>query len=218
MRLSGNKAVVVGGLLSLLGFPCAGGGGGDGIGVGSGVVWAADPGPAPAAGAMKYPDWWHDYQFGGYFSIAGSFAEETDGTNVKGLRFSFGPQGQAKGIVGKAETWLSYQHGGDLEVYGIGLQLTGIPFYRTWGGLGFLLNHGFEYRTESPHEGFGGFVGPGVEGILWFGNHVQLTAGIEHDFGIGTRSQDVFHLGIGFGHRFWPPKLPPGVPAPGESP
>jgi len=207
MRLSGNKAMVVGGFLLLLG------GGGDG----SGVVWAADPAPAPAAGDWKYPDWWHDYQFGGYFSIAGSFAEETDGTNVKGLRFSFGPQGQVKGIVGKAETWLPYQHGGDLEVYGIGLQLTGIPFYRKWGGFGFLLDHGFEYRTESPHEGFGGFVGPGVEGVFWFGTHVQLTAGIEHDFGIGTRSQDVFHLGIGFGHRFWPPRLPPGVPAPKES-
>jgi hypothetical protein len=179
---------------------------------------ATDPSPAP--GAKKNPDWWHDYQFGGFFSLSGTFAEETDGTNVKGLRFSFGPQGQVKHIVGKAETWLSFQQGndlekgGDLEVYGIGLQLTAIPFFRKWGGLGFLMDHGLEYRTESPHEGFGGFIGPGVEGVFWFGTHVQLTAGIEHDFGIGTRSQDLLHLGIGFGHRSWPPTLPPGVPAP----
>ena len=190
---------------------------------------AADPIPAPAAGASapadpapepgpakKAPDWWHDYQFGGFFSLMPTFAEETDGTNVKGLRFSFGPQGQVKHIIGKAETWVSFQQGGDLDVYGIGIQLTAVPFFRKWGGLGFLMNHGLEYRTESPHEGFGGFIGPGVEGILWFGMHVQLTAGIEHDFGIGTRSQDLLHVGIGFGHRVWPPKLPPGVPVPGH--
>ncbi|HYV20403.1 MAG TPA: hypothetical protein VFC25_15375 [Verrucomicrobiae bacterium] len=170
--------------------------------------------PEPEAG-QKPADWWHDYQFGGFFSLTPTFAEETDGTNVKGLRFSFGPQGQVKHIIGKAETWLSFQQGGDLDVYGIGIQLTAIPWFRKWGGLGLLINHGFEYRTESPHEGFGGFVGPGVEGILWFGMHVQLTAGVEHDFGIGTRSQDLFHVGIGFGHRVWPPKLPAGVPIPG---
>jgi hypothetical protein len=189
------------------------------------LVLAVEPASAPTTGpAKKDPDWWHDYQFGGFFSLSGTFAEETDGTNVKGLRFSFGPQGQVKHIVGKAETWLSFQRGndldqgGDLDVYGIGIQLTAIPFYKKWGGLGFLMNHGLEYRTESPHEGFGGFIGPGVEGLLWFGMHVQLTAGVEHDFGIGTRSQDVFHIGIGFGHRDWPPKLPPGLPAPTGEP
>ncbi|HEV8199979.1 MAG TPA: hypothetical protein VGS03_08155 [Candidatus Polarisedimenticolia bacterium] len=175
---------------------------------------AADPAPAPETG-KKPSDWWHDYQFGGFFSLTPTFAEETDGTNVKGLRFSFGPQGQVKHIIGKAETWVSFQQGGDLDVYGVGVQLTAVPFFRKWGGLGFLMNHGLEYRTESPHQGFGGFVGPGVEGILWFGMHVQFTAGVEHDFGIGTRSQDLFHVGIGFGHRVWPPKLPPGIPIPG---
>ena len=208
MRLSGIPVLVVGGILSFLL---------------AGAVRAEEPTqPAPPSDpTKKTPDWWHDYQFGGYFSIAGTFAEETDGTNVKGLRFSFGPQGQVKGIVGKAEMWLSYQQGndleegGDLEVYGVGFQLTGVPYYRKWAGLGFLLNHGFEYRTESPHEGFGGFVGPGVEGLFWLGSHVQLTAGIEHDFGIGTRSQDVLHFSVGFGHRIWPPRVPKGVPEPG---
>jgi hypothetical protein len=56
-----------------------------------------------------------------------------------------------------------------------------------------------------------------VGGLLLLLGFPCAGDGIEHDFGIGTRSQDVFHLGIGFGHRYWPPRLPPGVPAPKES-
>ena len=171
-----------------------------------------DSPPAPPPKTMTPPSWWHDYQFGGYVTLAGTWEEETDGTNVKGLRLSFGPEGRVKNIVGKMEGWLAFRQGGDLDVYGVGLELAGVPYYRKWVGLGFLVNHGLEYRTESPHEGFGGFVGPGVEGIFWLGKHVQLRAGIEHDFGIGTRSRDVFRLSIGFGHRYWPPKIPKGIP------
>ena len=211
MRLSGVPVLLAFGVLSLVMIA--------GIAPARADDPEAKPEPGPADPTKKLPDWWQDYQFGGYFSFAGTFAEETDGTNVKGLRLSFGPQGQVKGIIGKAEMWLSFQsgndleEGGDLEVYGLGFQLTGIPYSSKWAGLGFLLNHGLEYRTESPHEGFGGFFGPGVAAIFWAGSHVQLTAGIEHDFGIGTRSQDVLHLSIGFGHRYWPPRIPKGVPA-----
>jgi hypothetical protein len=230
MRLSGIPVLLVGGILSLA---LAGAGAARAGEAAGAVALAADP-PAkpepppsdppakhePADPTKKLPDWWDDYQFGGYFSIGGSFAEESDGTNVKGFRLAFGPQGQVKGIVGKAEMWLSYQQGndvsegGDLQVYGVGFQLTGIPYYRKWVGFGFFVDHGFEYRTESPHEGFGGFFGPGAEGIFWIGSHVQITAGLEHDFGIGTRSQDVLRFSIGFGHRYWPPRVPKGVPIP----
>ena len=148
--------------------------------------------------------------------------------NVKGLQLSFGPEGRVKNIVGKIDAWLSVRRGdappgaggedGDLDIYGVGLSLAAFPFYWKVAGLGFLLDHGLEYRTESPHQGFGGFIGPGVQGILYFGKHVELTAGVEHDFGIGTHSRDVFRIGIGFGHRIWPPRVPKGVPVKEPSP
>jgi len=172
----------------------------------------ARPAPAPPASA-KTPDWWNEYELGGYASLMGTFEEETDGTNVKGLRFSFGPEGKVKDIQGRMDLWLSVRQGGDLDVYGVGFEIAAVPFASRWAGLGFLLDHGIEYRTESPHEGFGGFIGPGVEGVFWLGDHVRLTAGVEHDFGIGTRSRDVFRLSLGFGHRRWPPKIPKWVPA-----
>jgi hypothetical protein len=167
--------------------------------------------PAPPSSA-KLPDWWNDYQVGGYASLMGTFEEETDGTNVKGLRFSFGPEGKVKNIQGRMDVWLSVRQGGDLDVYGVGFEIAAVPFASRWAGLGFLLDHGIEYRTESPHEGFGGFIGPGMEGVFWLGDHVRLTAGVEHDFGIGTRSRDVFRLSLGFSHRRWPPKIPKGAP------
>lgn len=172
------------------------------------LAFPADPPPK----TMTPPSWWHEYQFGGYFSIAGTFEEETDGTNVKGLRLSFGPEGRVKNVIGRMEGWLAFRQGGDLDVYGLGLELGAVPFSRKSVGLGFFMNHALEYRSESPHQGFGGFIGPGVEGVFWLGKHVQLRAGVEHDFGIGTRSRDVFRLILGFGHRFWPPKIPKGVP------
>lgn len=181
-----------------------------------GEARAAGAAPAPTAPAppasAKLPPWWNDYQVGGYASLMGTFEEETDGTNVKGLRFSFGPEGKVKNIQGRMDVWVSVRQGGDLDVYGVGFEIAAVPFAGRWAGLGFLLDHGIEYRTESPHEGFGGFIGPGVEGVFWLGDHVRLTAGVEHDFGIGTRSRDVFRLSLGFGHRRWPPKIPKGVP------
>lgn len=152
-------------------------------------------------GDEEMPYWWSALEFEGFVAAAWTHEGESDGTDVEGPKLIYGLRGSGDDLMGMIDGWISVRKGGDLEIYGLGAELVPILFYRPWFGLGPILNAGLEYRTESPHQGYGGFFGVGGEVIFWLGRHWQVTLEAERDFGIGTHSGNQLGFSVGFGHR-----------------
>jgi hypothetical protein len=161
-------------------------------------------------GDERMPYWWRGQEFDGFVAMAWTHESESDGTGVEGPKFIYGFRGSGDELMAEVDGWLSIRHGGELDIYGVGAELVPILYYRPWFGLGPIINTGLEYRTESPHQGWGGFFGVGGEALLFVGRHWQVAVGAERDFGVGTHSRNMLHLSVGFGHpRLFPSRKRP---------
>jgi hypothetical protein len=148
---------------------------------------------APESGRIY---WYDDYDREGLVSAGWLNGPKA----LQGYQVGYGLRVNSDEMPGRAVAWFSQMRGGKQEVDTLRAELGMWPINWTWGGVGPLLGLGVEYRSETPHQGFGGFLSAGVDVAVFTPRHWQLTMSWQHAFAISSDSRNILSLAIAYAH------------------
>ena len=119
---------------------------------------------------------------------------------LDGLQLSYGIRADSDEWLGWGAVSMFRLAGAGQEVVGVRGDMKPWPAVWKWGGLGFLLGTGFEYRHKDPRAGFGGFLALGAEFTVWTKWHWQFAVDVEGDLGISSESRYQVAFTIAYAH------------------
>lgn len=156
------------------------------------------------------PEWWGPTDEARLvFSVDGLRESDTGNGDVRSVRvaagiwdlFPYDPQDHVP--PGRWLAWLSYGSADEQALSRLGMDWG--PFAPPWGPVrvGGYIRGGFEYRRSEPTQGFGGFLGLGVDLTLWVHPEWNLGLQASRNFGISAQTWN----DLGFCVRYSPRKL-----------
>jgi len=144
------------------------------------------------------PDtWWCQYDRQGFIVVG--VARDDD--RLRAMQLGYGIRGISDESPGWVAVSVSTQSNGEERVSGIRAEMVAQLFARWWGGIGPLFGVGLESRSETSHDGFGGYMSLGAQFTMWTSEHWQFAAGAEHAFGVSSESRNIVHLVIAYAHE-----------------
>jgi len=146
----------------------------------------------------------------GYLSVGWVRDRESSDATIQGPRLAYGLRAAADEGPVWMDAWVATRTGGGQRATTVGINYVNISFPGDRAALGWLFSAGLERRRQSPHQGFGGFIGLGVEIGIWLDKHWQILIGPEFDLGIASASRASINVTFGFAHKRLIPQ--PGGP------
>ena len=122
----------------------------------------------------------------GYFSVSRTRENDLGGEYLRGVTVGHGVTGDSLTKFGRfsAGLWLSGQKAENLEIFGIGIDLSIPRFALGPARIAPRFQAGLEYRTSDPHQGLASLLSVGGEFGLWIGRRVQVAVTADREFNL----------------------------------
>jgi hypothetical protein len=122
-----------------------------------------------------------------------------DSESLQGVQAGYGFRGYIGEVPGSATLWVSYLRGDEQRVAAVrGDTVLFLCCGPRPLGAGVMFSGAIENRSDPPHSGYGGYLGAGVGVSSWTPKHWHFTVGLEHAFGLSSKSRNQLVLSTAY--------------------